>query len=65
MNKCPTCGKSHQAYNLFPPACQYPNDRYTYFVDGTPAFQAYEPPTPTEDFGRGVEPDPNYEQGYN
>ena len=37
--KCPKCGQWHQAYSLFPPACQYPGDRYTYFVDGKPAFE--------------------------
>lgn len=36
--KCPTCGDWHAAYALFPPACQYPGDRYTYFIDGKPAY---------------------------
>lgn len=35
---CPVCHDTHRAYAQFPPACQYPGDRYTYFVDGTPAF---------------------------
>lgn len=34
---CPTCGRVHAAYGLFPPACQYVDDGHTAYVDGRPA----------------------------